>query len=119
MKRADASPPSAANAGASSRISRLRVAWLRMCSSSPMLNPSAASAKTSRGPECSSSRASVGPSSSRKNRSRRTDSASPTPNHNVRPGPSLSVEKARVPDCSSATTQTGIDGEHTPVIGPT
>ena len=92
MKRADASPPIAANAGASSRISRFRVAWLRMCSSSPIASPSAASAKTSIGPPYSSSCASAGPSSSRKNRSRATASSSPTPNHSVCPGPSLSVE---------------------------
>ena len=36
-----------------------------------------------------------GPSSSRKKRSRSTDSSSPTPNHSVRPGPSLRVENAR------------------------
>ena len=36
-----------------------------------------------------------------------------------RPGPSLSVENARAPRASSSTTQTGIEGEQTPVIGPT
>ena len=50
MKRADASPPSAANAGARSRTSRLPVAWLRMCSSSPMFRPCAARPNTSIGP---------------------------------------------------------------------
>ena len=117
MKRAEASPPSAANAGARSRSSRLPVAWLRMCSSSPICRPCAASPKTSTGPRCSSSRASAGPSSSRKKRSRSTASSSPTPNHSVWPGPSLSVEYAR--RSPSSTTQTGIDGEQTPVIGPT
>ena len=93
------------------------MAWLRMCSSSPMFRPWAARSKTSTGPRRSSSAPSRGPSSSRKNRSRSIDSSSPTPNHSVLPGPSLSVEKARCEP--SATTQTGIDGEHTPVIGPT
>ena len=50
MKRAHGSLPTAAIAGASSRISRLPVAWLRMCSSSPIVTPCAASPKTSTGP---------------------------------------------------------------------
>ena len=50
MKRAAASPPTTAIAGARSRISRLPVAWLRRCSSSPMFSPWAASPKTSIGP---------------------------------------------------------------------
>ena len=116
-KRAAASPPSAAKAGSRSRIRRLPVAWLRMCSSSPMFSPWPASASTSTGPRCSSSRASVGPRSSRKKRRRSTASSSPTPNHSVRPGPSFSVENARAPPPS--TIHTGIEGEHTPVIGPT
>ena len=50
MKRAAGSSPSAASAGARSRSSRLPVAWLRMCSSSPMLRPCAARPNTSTGP---------------------------------------------------------------------
>ena len=83
----------------------------------PCSGPGRRAPKTSTGPRRSSSRASGGPSSSRKKRSRSTASSSPTPNHSVRPGPSLSVEKARAPP--SSTTHTGIDGEQTPVIGPT
>ena len=116
-KRAAASPPRAAKAVSRSRIRRLPVAWLRMCSSSPMFSPWPASESTSTGPRCSSSRASVGPRSSRKKRRRSTASSSATPNHRVRPGPSFSVENARAPPPS--TIHTGIEGEHTPVIGPT
>ena len=93
------------------------MAWLRMCSSSPMFSPWAARSNTSTGPRRSNSAASRGPSSSRKKRSRSTDSSSPTPNHSVLPGPSFSVENAR--RSPSSTTQTGIEGEQTPVIGPT
>ena len=118
-KRAQSSSPIAAIAGARSRMSRLPVAWLRVCSSSPMLRPCAARPNTSTGPRCSSRRASHGPSRSRKKRSRAIDSSSPTPNHSVRPGPSLSVEYARLPEPGASTTQTGMDGEQTPVIGPT
>ena len=117
MKRAAASPPTTAIAGARSRSSRLPVAWERMCSSSPMFRPWAARPKTSIGPRWWSMRASRGPRSSRKNRRRSTDSSSPTPNHSVRPPPSFKVENARREP--SSTTHTGIDGEHTPVIGPT
>ena len=55
MNFAESSPPSAANAAARSRSSRLPVAWLRMCSSSPMFSPWAARSKTSTGPRRSSS----------------------------------------------------------------
>ena len=116
---ATSSPPSAAKAGSSRRQSRFVVAWLRMCSSSPICSPWAARSRTSIGPVRSSRRASSGPARSRRKRARSTASSSPTPNHSVRPGPSLSVEKARVPEPSSCTTQTGIEGEQTPVIGPT
>ena len=116
---ATSSPPSAAKAGSSWRQSRFAVAWLRMCSSSPICSPWAARSRTSIGPVRSSRRASSGPARSRRKRARSTASSSPTPNHSVRPGPSLSVEKARAPVPSSSTTQTGIEGEQTPVIGPT
>ena len=60
-----------------------------------------------------------GPRSSRKKRRRSIASSASVPNHSVLPAPSLNVENARVPDPSSSTTHTGIDGEHTPVIAPT
>ena len=100
-------------------MSRWPAAWLRMCSSSPICRPCAASPSTSTGPVRSSSPASTGPARSRRKRWRSTASSSPTPSQNVRPGPSLSVENARAPLASSSTTHTAIDGEHTPVIGPT
>ena len=62
----------------------------------PCCRPCAASPNTSIGPAALEQRArAAGPSSSRKKRSRSIDSSSPTPNHSVRPGPSLSVENAR------------------------
>ena len=116
---ATSSPPSAANAGSSRRHNRFVVAWLRMCSSSPICRPCAARSKTSIGPVRASSRARSGPAQSRRNRAPASASSSPTPNHSVRPGPSFNVENARTPAASSSTTHTGIDGEQTPVIGPT
>ena len=107
---ATSSPPSAAKAGSSRRQSRFVVAWLRMCSSSPICSPWAARSRTSIGPVRSSRRASSGPARSRRKRARSIASSSPTPNHSVRPGPSLSVEKARAPEPSSCTTQTGHRG---------
>ena len=92
MKRATSAPPSSAKPASSERASIAPVAWLRMCSSSPICSPCAASAKTSTGPQRSSRRAISGPASSRKKRSRAIASSSPTPNHSARPGPSLSVE---------------------------
>ena len=118
-KRAAFSPPSAAKPGSRSRMSRLPVAWLRMCSSSPWCRPCAASLKISIGPDRSMSRPMSGPRSSRKKRRRSIASSASVPNHSVLPAPSLNVENARAPDPSSSTTHTGIDGEHTPVIAPT
>ena len=86
----------------------------------PCSAPWAASPKTSTGPRCSSSRASSRPERRRgrsaaarstRRRRRRTTACGP--------GPRSSVENARAPLRSSSTTQTGIDGEQTPVIGPT
>ena len=119
MKRADASPPTRRERRrelADQQVARRLAAHVQLVAH---VQPLGGEPEHVDGPACSSSRASAGPSSSRKNRSRSTDSSSPTPNHSVRPGPSLSVENARVPGASSATTQTGIDGEQTPVIGPT
>ena len=110
--------PARRSAGARSRSSRLPVAWLRMCSSSPMFSPWAARPNTSTGPALleqprrAAARARRGRSAGRS-----TASSSPTPNHSVRPGPrSASRTRAAPP---SSTTHTGIDGEQTPVIGPT
>ncbi len=119
MNRALRSSPAAASPPARSRSSRLPVAWLRMCSSSPMLTPCAASEKTSIGPSAASTRDSDGPRWSRKKRSRSIAGSPPTPNQSVSPGPSLSVENARRSDAGSSVTQTAIDGEQIPVIGPT
>ena len=76
---------------------RWPAAWLRMCSSSPICSPCAASPSTSTGPVRSSSPASTGRARSRRKRWRSTASSSPTPSQKVRPGPSLSVENARTP----------------------
>ncbi len=86
----------------------------------PCCRPWAASAEdVDRALALEQPRAAAAPRSSRKKRSRSIASSSPTPNHSVLPGPSLSVENARAPAASSSTTHTGIDGEQTPVIGPT
>ena len=82
---------------ARSRSSRFPVAWERMCSSSPMFRPCAASPNTSIGPRCLEHRARRGPRSSRKKRSRATDSSSPTPNHSVRPRPRSGSRRAPSP----------------------
>ena len=119
MNAAVAVAPRAARPAARSRNSRLPVACERMCSSSPICRPWAASANTSIGPSRRMRRSSVGPTTSRKNRSRSIATSPPTPNQSVSPGPSLSVECPRSPVSGSSTTQTGIDGEQMPVIGPT
>ncbi len=67
--RATSSPPSRREARRRARAAAgAPVAWLRMCSSSPICSPCAARARTSTGPSRSSSRASSGPARSRRKR---------------------------------------------------
>ena len=118
MKRAASSPPTTASAGDSSRTSRLPVAWLRMCSSSPMFSPWAASPKTSTGPRCVEHPRQPRPEVV-------AEEAQPLDRLVVadaepqRPARALVQRRERAHAAPSSTTQTGIDGEQTPVIGPT
>ena len=61
----------------------------------------------------------VGASSADIHSSRARTSSPKAPNRSTFPSPSFKVQNDRRPIAESSTTQTGIDGEIIPAIGPT
>ena len=118
---ATSSPPSAAKAGSSRRQQQVRrrlAAHVQLVAHLEPLRGEVEDVDRARALEQRARAA--GRARSRRKRARSTASSSPTPNQNVRPGPSLSVENARTPERLVLARPTpAIEGEQTPVIGPT
>jgi hypothetical protein len=84
-----------------------------------MLSACAISGFSSIGPDFASAARSAAATSRAMKRSRSITSRSFAPKRSTLPSPSLKLLYARLPAPVFSTTQTGIDGEMMPAIGPT
>ncbi len=105
--------------GSQLRVSRLVLAWVRMCTSSPMAMPWAATCSTSSGPARSMIPATAGPATSTRKRSRAIAASVSRPNQATSPGPWLTGANAVVPASRLVTTSIGWDGPMALAIGTT
>ncbi len=117
----DPAPPHSRPISDGSRVRRNRLvaAWVRMCRSSPICRPWAATENRSIGPDPRRQSASSGPATSRRNTRRSTAAGVSFPNQATSPGPWLMGENDRVPPASISTTNTGADGPMAVAMGTT
>ena len=112
-------PAATASCGSRLRTRRLVVPWVRMCTSSPIWTPCAASANRSMGPDPLRTSRSIGPATSRRNLNRSMAAGVSRPNQAVSPGPWLMGAKARVPPAALSTASTGAERPIAVAIGTT